>query len=853
MTHEPRPGSYAIDGGLNSVIVLIDGVTAACPESDQRGIARPKNGRCDIGAHEYDGPFPPPDGTPPQTKIADDNPTSTGEFAKFRFSGTDDVTEPPDLTFECRILNQDASEPPEPVDPTEPPDPLDPEFMWYGCASPWPGDLLQIEDGANRLEVRAVDRAGNVDATPDVHLFQGGEDITPPQTYLTGDLPTSTSRNSAVFGFTATDDSTDISLIEYECRLDGSDWEAFECLNPMAFSNLSIGEHTFQVRAVDEGDNPDPTPARHTWTVTPAANCDEANISLGASADAWVSEDEPITNFGIDEQLNVSSGAFGESARALVRFALPPRLAGCELRTARLRLHSDGESGRTLEARAARAELERDAASPGSTSRRRPARAATAPSGNGYREWDVTSQVAAMIAGGPSHGFVIRDAQEEDADFGAEQSFSSRDTIADPPQVPKLVLRFNGEGAPAPPPPAPSDDLEPTRVECGQVLRESTKVLNDLSCALGDGLVIGAPNIVVDLAGHTIDGPDYLLIGEEDGLPAGIRNIGHDNVVIRNGVVQEFGNGVSLMAGARFGVVEDLDAQAQRARRRRAVGRRRRPQRQHRARQRLHDERRPASRSSAAPTTRSSPTTTSTATSASRSTCSTRPATGSSATRSQASRSTRTSTATRGIMLEGATDNVVLGNTLAESGDGGVIVTSGSHRNRVENNVMTRTGDAGVAVEESDGNELIGNTAHLASDAGIVLSDSNSSVVLDNDVRFNPTGVDLSGASDNLIEGNDADGSDGTGIAVGSGSLRNRILDNDVSNTRSDGIAVEGDALDLEREPARRQRRRGQQGQRQPQRRHHRRRRPPDRGQLRPPQRAAGASTATSRPPATRA
>ena len=70
---------------------------------------RPKNGRCDVGAHEYDGPFPPPDDTPPQTKIADDNPTSTGEFAEvplLRHRRRDRARR--ELTFECRILNQDA-------------------------------------------------------------------------------------------------------------------------------------------------------------------------------------------------------------------------------------------------------------------------------------------------------------------------------------------------------------------------------------------------------------------------------------------------------------------------------------------------------------------------------------------------------------------------------------------------------------------------------------------------------------------------------------------------------------------------------------------------------------------------
>jgi hypothetical protein len=55
LTHELLPSSPAIDAGDNE----------SCPETDQRGIARPQDGdgdgeaRCDIGAYEYD--LPPPD------------------------------------------------------------------------------------------------------------------------------------------------------------------------------------------------------------------------------------------------------------------------------------------------------------------------------------------------------------------------------------------------------------------------------------------------------------------------------------------------------------------------------------------------------------------------------------------------------------------------------------------------------------------------------------------------------------------------------------------------------------------------------------------------------------------------
>ena len=90
------------------------------------------------------------------------------------------------------------------------------------------------------------------------------------------------------------------------------------------------------------------------------------------------------------------------------------------------------------------------------------------------------------------------------------------------------------------------------------MLTASIVLQNDLIGCLGEGLVIGAPDIEVDLNGHTISSGAVLEPGEEDGLLAGIRNSGHANVVIKNGTVRNFGYGVRLLAGARYNVVEGM-------------------------------------------------------------------------------------------------------------------------------------------------------------------------------------------------------------------------------------------------------------------------------------------------------
>jgi parallel beta-helix repeat protein len=78
------------------------------------------------------------------------------------------------------------------------------------------------------------------------------------------------------------------------------------------------------------------------------------------------------------------------------------------------------------------------------------------------------------------------------------------------------------------------------QIICGQVITASTTITNSLAKCAGDGLVIGASGITVDLNGQTIQGT---------GLGDGIRNNGHDDVTIRNGALLNFDHGVVLGPG----------------------------------------------------------------------------------------------------------------------------------------------------------------------------------------------------------------------------------------------------------------------------------------------------------------
>jgi parallel beta-helix repeat protein len=80
---------------------------------------------------------------------------------------------------------------------------------------------------------------------------------------------------------------------------------------------------------------------------------------------------------------------------------------------------------------------------------------------------------------------------------------------------------------------------------CGATITANTTLHSDLTNCAGDGLVIGADNITLDLHGHTIDGDATSAVADPD---AGIRLAGHHGVTLTGGTVQEFDTGVLLDA-----------------------------------------------------------------------------------------------------------------------------------------------------------------------------------------------------------------------------------------------------------------------------------------------------------------
>ena len=171
------------------------------------------------------------DTTIPDTSIetGPSNPTAATD-ATFEFAANE-----PGATFQCRL---DGG-------------------AWATCTSPETRGALA--EGAHTFEVRAIDAAGNTDASPAVWTWS--VDLTAPDTNVDSGPADPTAETQADFIF-----STDDPSATFECILDGGGWAP--CSSPEALTGLAAGTHTFEVRAVDPAGNVDPTPATHSWTVT---------------------------------------------------------------------------------------------------------------------------------------------------------------------------------------------------------------------------------------------------------------------------------------------------------------------------------------------------------------------------------------------------------------------------------------------------------------------------------------------------------------------------------------------------------------------------------------------------------
>ena len=216
-------------------------------------------------------PAEPPtvnDTIPPQTLIAA-GPSGTTASTTANFAlGSSEVGS----TFECRLDTGGWA----PCDPTV--------------------SYSNLDPGSHRLLARAVDTAGNIDASPATRSWTvqvvtppPGPDTTPPQTSISSGPPATTASTSASFSLSSSEaDST------FECQLDDAGW--LPCSPSPSYTGLGLGAHQFAARATDAAGNVDTSPATRSWTVQepppppppppPPADCTTVETSTSAAASA---------------------------------------------------------------------------------------------------------------------------------------------------------------------------------------------------------------------------------------------------------------------------------------------------------------------------------------------------------------------------------------------------------------------------------------------------------------------------------------------------------------------------------------------------------------------------------------
>ncbi len=111
-----------------------------------------------------------------------------------------------------------------------------------------------------------------------------------------------------------------------------------------------------------------------------------------------------------------------------------------------------------------------------------------------------------------------------------------------------LGVPFVATAAAAPPPQAAA------RVTCGETITKNTTLVADVGPCPGDGIIIGADNITLNLNGHTVSGTP----GPGDGFAAGIRLEDRTGVTVtglpgksgRKGTVTGFDGGIAVYRGS---------------------------------------------------------------------------------------------------------------------------------------------------------------------------------------------------------------------------------------------------------------------------------------------------------------
>jgi hypothetical protein len=123
---------------------------------------------------------------------------------------------------------------------------------------------------AYELGTHTVDRVGNINETwvnQTTKTTAAVSDTTPPETAMTAGPSGTINYNDVTFAWSGTDDQTETSNLVYQYKM-GDTWSGWVSGTSVTYTGLSNGEYTFMVRARDEAENEDLTPASRSFTVS---------------------------------------------------------------------------------------------------------------------------------------------------------------------------------------------------------------------------------------------------------------------------------------------------------------------------------------------------------------------------------------------------------------------------------------------------------------------------------------------------------------------------------------------------------------------------------------------------------
>ena len=295
--------------------------------------------------------------------------------------------------------------------------------------------------------------------------------------------------------------------------------------------------------------------------------------------------------------------------------------------------------------------------------------------------------------------------------------------------VASLMLVAIGGGQPL----AQGKTLAP-EPSCGAVITADTTLLHDLIDCPGDGIVIGAANVTLDLNRHTIDGD---AASGALGPDIGIRNDGFDGVTVKSGTVREFDFGIrisNVSANSLLRLLSTLNSRA---------GIR---------------------------------------------------AEGSEGGRLLAS--TAVDNGTFGIILFGENhDNLLEGNAASDNGGGGIGDFVSDH-DRIAHNVVTGNAEEGIAVGGSSDSSVEQNSVS-DNFGGIAVFGSDRNTVTGNRVFRNRDNIIIDGDGNSVLANHVSDAlgcDDGEGCGFGislEGGADNLIADNTIARTLHSGIRLD--------------------------------------------------------------